>query len=107
MKKLVLELLIYHLHSCIWSYKHLRLRSFHNAYQAKVIPGNIIVRQRGTRFHPDDYVGMGKDHTLYALKEGEVKFEQHKLSCRKWVHVKPTGGHVLHPIDNNDALKSA
>ncbi|KAJ0085982.1 hypothetical protein Patl1_09144 [Pistacia atlantica] len=35
----------------------------------RVIPGNIIVRQRGTRFHPGDYVGMGKDHTLYALKE--------------------------------------
>ncbi|KAM0021426.1 putative ribosomal protein L27 [Helianthus debilis subsp. tardiflorus] len=64
----------------------------------KVIPGNIIVRQRGTRFHPGDYVGMGKDHTLYALKEGCVKFERHKLSGRKWVHVEPKEGHVLHPI---------
>ncbi|CAL9090195.1 unnamed protein product [Musa textilis] len=35
----------------------------------RVIPGNIIVRQRGTRFHPGDYVGMGKDHTLFALKK--------------------------------------
>ncbi|XP_052200827.1 uncharacterized protein LOC127807188 isoform X2 [Diospyros lotus] len=64
----------------------------------KVIPGNIIVRQRGTRFHPGDYVGMGKDHTLYALKEGLVKFERHKLSGRKWVHVEPKDGHMLHPV---------
>ncbi|ONK74504.1 uncharacterized protein A4U43_C03F7050 [Asparagus officinalis] len=55
----------------------------------RVIPGNIIVRQRGTRFHPGDYVGMGKDHTLFALKEGQVRFERHKLSGRKWVHVDP------------------
>ncbi|KAG6478758.1 50S ribosomal protein L27-like [Zingiber officinale] len=64
----------------------------------KVIPGNIIVRQRGTRFHPGDYVGMGKDHTLYALKEGQVRFERNKLSGRKWVHVDPKDGHILHPI---------
>ncbi|THU49176.1 hypothetical protein C4D60_Mb06t06800 [Musa balbisiana] len=69
----------------------------------KVIPGNIIVRQRGTRFHPGDYVGMGKDHTLFALKEGHVRFERHKLSGRKWVHVDPIDGHVLHPIYTNDA----
>ncbi|KAI3869039.1 hypothetical protein MKW92_005802 [Papaver armeniacum] len=54
----------------------------------RVIPGNIIVRQRGTRFHPGNYVGIGKDHTLFALKEGNVKFERHKLSGRKWVHVE-------------------
>ncbi|KAK4364930.1 hypothetical protein RND71_016288 [Anisodus tanguticus] len=64
----------------------------------RVIPGNIIVRQRGTRFHPGNYVGIGKDHTLYALKEGNVKFEHHKLSGRKWVHVEPKDGHVLHPV---------
>ncbi|XP_074287201.1 uncharacterized protein LOC141612344 [Silene latifolia] len=64
----------------------------------RVIPGNIIVRQRGTRFHPGNYVGIGKDHTLYALKEGTVKFEKHKLSGRKWVHVEPKYGPVLHPI---------
>lgn len=39
-----------------------------------VIPGNIIVRQRGTRFYPGDNVGMGKDHTLFSLIEGQVKF---------------------------------
>ncbi|KAK9113118.1 hypothetical protein Scep_020637 [Stephania cephalantha] len=63
-----------------------------------LIPGNIIVRQRGTRFHPGDYVGMGKDHTLFALKEGRVKFERNKLTGRKWVHVEPKDGHVIHPI---------
>nr|XP_043607639.1 50S ribosomal protein L27-like [Erigeron canadensis] len=72
----------------------------------KVIPGNIIVRQRGTRFHPGDYVGMGKDHTLYALKEGNVKFERHKLSGRKWVHVEPKDGHVLHPIYQKAAVSN-
>lgn len=39
-----------------------------------VIPGNIIVRQRGTKFHPGDNVGMGRDHTLFALEGGQVKF---------------------------------
>lgn len=43
-------------------------------------------------------MGIGKDHTLYALKEGRVKFELHKLSGRKWVHVEPKGGHDLHPL---------
>lgn len=37
--------------------------------------GNIIVRQRGSRFHPGDNVGMGRDYTLFALREGSVKFE--------------------------------
>ena len=41
---------------------------------------------------------MGKDHTLYALKEGDVKFEKYKLSERKWVHIEPKEGHVLHPV---------
>ena len=40
----------------------------------KVIAGNILVRQRGTEFHPGDNVGMGRDHTLFALTEGQVKF---------------------------------
>ena len=42
----------------------------------KVIPGNIIVRQRGTKFHPGQNVGMGKDHTLFALVEGSVEFKK-------------------------------
>jgi large subunit ribosomal protein L27 len=40
----------------------------------KIRSGGIIVRQRGTRFHPGRNVGMGKDHTLFALTDGEVKF---------------------------------
>lgn len=39
-----------------------------------VVPGNIIVRQRGTKFHPGKNVGIGKDHTLFALQEGKVFF---------------------------------
>jgi large subunit ribosomal protein L27 len=41
-----------------------------------VIAGNIIVRQRGTRFHPGAGVGMGRDHTLFALVDGVVKFDR-------------------------------
>jgi large subunit ribosomal protein L27 len=44
-----------------------------------VIPGNIIVRQRGTEFHPGANVGIGKDHTLFALVEGQVKFRKSML----------------------------
>ena len=40
-----------------------------------VLPGNIIVRQRGTKIHPGERVGMGKDHTLFATADGRVKFE--------------------------------
>ena len=41
-----------------------------------VIPGNIIIRQRGTKWHPDKNVGIGKDHTIFALIEGKVKFRK-------------------------------
>ena len=40
-----------------------------------VLAGNIIVRQRGTKFHAGDNVGMGRDHTLFATADGNVKFE--------------------------------
>ncbi|CAA0807618.1 Ribosomal protein L27 family protein [Striga hermonthica] len=73
----------------------------------RVIPGNIIVRQRGTRFHPGNYVGIGKDHTLYALKEGCVKFEKNKLTGRKWVHVEPKEGYEIHPIYASAAGESS
>ncbi len=52
----------------------------------EVIGGNIIVRQRGTRFYPGTNVGMGKDHTLFALGEGRVRFHQGKLG-RNYVSV--------------------
>jgi len=48
-----------------------------------VIPGNIIIRQRGTKVHPGIGVGMGKDHTIYALVEGVVKFENRNARQKK------------------------
>ena len=51
-----------------------------------VVPGNIIVQQRGTKFHPGDNVGMGKDHTLFALTQGQVEFRVRK-SGRTFVSV--------------------
>ena len=53
-----------------------------------VIPGNIIVRQRGTKFHPGRNVGIGRDDTLFALVEGVVTFER-KGRDRKLVSVYP------------------
>ena len=41
-----------------------------------VVAGNIIMRQRGTRFHPGENVGIGRDHTLFALKDGKVLFDK-------------------------------
>ena len=52
----------------------------------EVIGGNIIVRQRGTKVYPGAGVGMGKDHTLFALVEGRVRFHAGKLG-RKYVSV--------------------
>ena len=53
-----------------------------------VISGNIIVRQRGTKWWPGNNVGIGKDHTLYAKTTGEVAF-QHKTGNRTYVTVQP------------------
>jgi len=52
----------------------------------EVIGGNIIIRQRGTRVYPGVNVGIGKDHTLFALAEGRVRFHDGKLG-RKYVSV--------------------
>ena len=52
------------------------------------IAGNIIVRQRGTQHHPGDNVGIGKDHTLYALEDGLVEFKK-KKNNRSFVSVIP------------------
>ncbi len=54
----------------------------------KVVAGNIIIRQRGTKWHPGTNVGMGKDHTLFALAEGEVSFAA-KANGRTYVSVNP------------------
>ena len=55
-----------------------------------VIPGNILVRQRGTKFHAGENVGMGKDHTLFATAEGQVSFTR-KRGDRAFVSVLPAG----------------
>ncbi len=55
-----------------------------------VIPGNIIVRQRGTKFHPGENVGMGKDHTIFSLVDGKVSFRSGKLG-RTFVSVEAAG----------------
>jgi len=54
-----------------------------------VIAGNIIVRQRGTQWHPGTGVGMGTDHTIFAVVEGKVKF-QAKANGRTYISVLPT-----------------
>jgi len=56
----------------------------------QVRAGNIIVRQRGTRIHPGNNVGMGRDHTLFALIDGKVQFE-HATKLRKKVSVYGDG----------------
>ena len=53
-----------------------------------VLAGNIIMRQRGTKVHPGENVGMGKDHTLFALTEGHVTFRQ-KSRGKMFVNVVP------------------
>ena len=55
----------------------------------KVVAGNIIMRQRGTRYHPGANVGMGRDHTLFAKAEGEVVFSLRGRLRRKTISVVP------------------
>ncbi|MXY56579.1 MAG: 50S ribosomal protein L27 [Gammaproteobacteria bacterium] len=57
-----------------------------------VVAGNILVRQRGTRFHPGSNVGCGRDHTLFATADGTVKFEARGVLGRKYVSVVSAGG---------------
>ena len=54
-----------------------------------VMPGNILVRQRGTKIHPGDYVGIGKDHSIFSLVKGKVHFKTSKLN-RTFVSVIPS-----------------
>ena len=54
----------------------------------KVVPGNIIARQRGTKWWPGSGVGMGKDHSIFSLVKGKVEFKRTK-SDRTFVSVKP------------------
>ncbi len=63
--------------------QYLGVKKYGNEF---VIPGNIIVRQRGTKFHPGLGVGMGKDHTIFATSEGKVQFVT-KRNGRKFINV--------------------
>ena len=65
--------------------KRLGVKKFGNEV---VVPGNIIARQRGTKWHPGANVGMGKDHTLFALTDGKVAFQK-KANGRTYVNVIP------------------
>ncbi|GAB4179182.1 MAG: 50S ribosomal protein L27 [Wenzhouxiangellaceae bacterium] len=51
--------------------------------------GNILVRQRGTRFHAGDNVGVGRDHTLFALVDGKVVFREGGRPVRKFIAIEP------------------
>ena len=55
----------------------------------QVSAGSILVRQRGTKFHPGPNVGLGKDHTLFALSDGAVHYEVKGALSRQTVSVKP------------------
>ena len=68
--------------------KRLGVKRFGGEY---VVPGNILVRQRGTKWHPGVGVGLGKDHTIFAVIEGAVEFAT-KLKGRVYVSVRPLGG---------------
>lgn len=57
-----------------------------------VTPGTIILRQRGTRFHPGENVGLGRDFTIFATAEGRVKFSPHAKGRRKRVSVLAAAG---------------
>ena len=54
----------------------------------EVLAGNILVRQRGTAFHPDENVGLGRDHTLFALVDGKVAFRRKGPKMRRFVSIE-------------------
>ena len=66
-----------------------------------VLAGNILVRQRGTKFHPGDNVGMGRDHTLFALSNGHVKFER-KRGGRSYVAILPVEASAAAAMGGDD-----
>ena len=68
--------------------KRLGVKKYGGEY---VLAGNIIVRQRGTKFHPGSNVGCGRDHTLFATADGHVKFVIKGRQSRKFVTVEPSG----------------
>ncbi len=65
--------------------QYLGVKKYGNEF---VIAGNIIVRQRGTKFHPGIGTGIGKDHTIFAVSEGKVQFVT-KKNGRKYINIVP------------------
>lgn len=65
--------------------QYLGVKKYGNEF---VISGNIIVRQRGTKFHPGNGTGIGKDHTIFAVTEGKVQFVT-KKNGRKYINIVP------------------
>lgn len=65
--------------------RRLGIKKFGNE---EVVAGNIIARQRGTKWHPGNNVGMGKDHTIFAVANGKVSF-QRKANGRTFINVVP------------------
>lgn len=57
--------------------------------------GNILVRQRGTQFHPGAHVGIGRDHTLYAKMDGRVKFKIAGPKNRRFVSIEPVAAEAV------------
>jgi len=72
------------------------------------LAGNIIVRQRGTKFHPGDGVGIGRDHTLFALTDGYVTFKKKRLN-RTWISITPVDevAETIAPAPKKTAPKTA
>jgi large subunit ribosomal protein L27 len=66
--------------------KRLGLKAFGGEF---VNAGSILVRQRGTKFHPGQHVGIGKDHTLFAMVTGKVKYAQHGPKQKNTVSIEP------------------
>ncbi|KAL4447230.1 hypothetical protein ABPG77_007263 [Micractinium sp. CCAP 211/92] len=71
----------------------------------RCIPGNIIMRQRGTEFHPGANVGMGRDHTIYSLIEGRVKFSRDPRTKRRYISVEPLGQPAAAPPQQQAAQR--
>lgn len=80
--------------------KYLGFKKLHNA---QVKPGNIIVRQRGTQWHPGTFVGMGKDHSIYSLVKGRVVLHYDLKSQKRFVSVDD--GSLL-PLPSKTAMKA-
>ncbi|QCI27252.1 50S ribosomal protein L27 [Buchnera aphidicola] len=64
--------------------KRLGIKKFGGQY---VSSGSIIIKQRGTKFHPGDNTKLGKDHTIFALKNGRVQFKKKGLKNKKYVNI--------------------